>query len=508
MAEWSEHDNPDSELIGGVYLDDDHPKKGEAYRVVMQQELGKPSKGGIRAGSEVDIKEATALALGMVVKVNAVDLPLGGAKGGIAVDPRGFDAGQYARMMRGEVWAILGEGIKAGHPINTGIDIDVPAPDANTSPSHINLMDVAADARLQWIAHHFLILKDQGTVSIDRIPLNRLEFLRTIRLSGDGTQLPYAQAVIRKHAEAPEVGYISLLGAFTGKSPQNFGSAFRPEATGAGVAIAAAESEGSLQSKTVTVQGYGNVGWGTVRSFTEAGAKVSAIAERDAQGPYVLEFPLGTPPDLQTAMLVFKANASNHNSLRGFEETTIGQHWKVRRATMFRFWRMKVNILAPCAKENVITFWNAWFINAPVIVEGANGPTTFWGNFVLWLRGKIVIPDIFANTGGVIVSYLCMIQNREGRQWSKAEVESRLRDIMHDGYYSGIRLAHALHVDLRTAFYLKFIYQRWTPPEGSLPFRVYLYNFWRKLFAVFYVPHKNVYGHQIKSDLSRLNAAV
>ncbi len=206
----------------------------------------------------------------------------------------------------------------------------------------------------------------------------------------------------------------------TGKPVSLGGSLGRIDATGLGVAISVKEvlkrAGKPMEECTVAVQGFGNVGTWSARHISEMGAKIVAIS--DISGGYY------NPAGLDIEAMVDYVKQSKDRTLAGFTApglTTI---------TNEELLELPCDVLVPAAMENQITAANADKIRASFIVEGANGPTTPEADAILQDRGIILVPDILANAGGVVVSYFEWVQGREGFYWTVEEVRNRLHHFM------------------------------------------------------------------------------
>lgn len=403
-----------------VRMDDGSTKTFDGWRTRHSTARG-PGKGGIRVASGVDADQVGALAAEMPTKPAIHRLPLGGAKGGIDADARTMSAGEMARLIRGYVSSAMTETYERDGTMAFGPKTDIPAPDVGTSRPDVALMDVAVDELLGWLVKN-------GIDELDGFDVPRQ--LHAID-SASSKATPYLDAYLALF-EAGAIDDLGLIASFTGKSVDHGGSLGRSEATGLGLAYAAIEAlarQGVLtkgadrfDGQTIAVQGFGNVGAGAVRAFTDLGARVVSIAEYD-DAPYaVVRFGGFGEEDLD-ALEAFK---QEHGTLRGYPgtETISGD----------AFWRMPVDVLAPCAREGQITKKNAPRIAARLVAEGANGPTTHDADAILARRGVEVVPDIFANAAGVIVSYFEMTQNTSGERWTLPEVQDKLRALVTSGF--------------------------------------------------------------------------
>ncbi|MFI7151191.1 Glu/Leu/Phe/Val dehydrogenase [Nonomuraea sp. NPDC050022] len=228
-------------------------------------------------------------------------------------------------------------------------------------------------------------------------------------------------------------GY-SVPGVVTGKPLTLGGSLGRTGSTARGVQIAAMCALGrSPEGVTVAVQGFGKVGAPAAQYFSDAGCTVVAVS--DATGAVY------APGGLDIADL--RAWAAESGGVSGYRHADALDH-----AELFE---LDVDVLVPAALEGAITAENAPRIRARLIVEGANGPTTPEADEILAAGGTIVVPDILANAGGVIVSYLEWVQNMQAYSWSGNEVELKLRELMEGAYAEVRSLATARDLTLRQA---------------------------------------------------------
>jgi glutamate dehydrogenase (NAD(P)+) len=184
------------------------------------------------------------------------------------------------------------------------------------------------------------------------------------------------------------------------------------------------------------VQGFGNVGSIAAKMFAERGCKIVGIS--DVTGGYYNAKGI----DLAGAT----AYAQEHHSLQGYRGGD--------RVTNSAFLELPCDVLVPAALEKQLTRDNAARIQAKLIVEGANGPTTPDADHIFTDRGITVIPDIVANAGGVTVSYFEWAQDRSGYFWKESEVNERLADILLTNFDHVREVARARRIPLRTAAYL------------------------------------------------------
>ncbi|WP_347338353.1 Glu/Leu/Phe/Val family dehydrogenase [Tumebacillus amylolyticus] len=228
-------------------------------------------------------------------------------------------------------------------------------------------------------------------------------------------------------------------GFITGKPLVLGGSYGRDSATARGVAIAiqeAAKVKGiDLQNARVVVQGFGNAGGYLAKFMHDAGAKVVGISDaygglHDENG-LDIEYLLDRRDSFGTVTKLYKNVISNQELLE-----------------------LDCDILVPAAIENQITARNAHNIKAQIVVEAANGPTTIEATKILSERGILLVPDVVANAGGVIVSYFEWVQNNQGYYWNENEVDERLQKIMSRSFHTVYETARARKIDMRLAAYM------------------------------------------------------
>ena len=356
-----------------VTMDDGSIKVFEGYRVIHSTILG-PSKGGIRFDPHVNLDEVKALAAWMTWKCAVVDIPYGGAKGGVTCNPRQMSAGEIERLMRAYTLTMIDV---------FGADKDIPAPDMGTGPRE-----------MAWLMD---------------------EYSRTQGMT--------VNAVV------------------TGKPLVLGGSLGRTEATGRGVMVTAMSAMQKLKinpyNATCAVQGFGNVGSWAALLLAERGLKVVAIS--DLHGAYHNENGI----NIEAAV---KFRDANKGSLEGFQEAE-----KIPNADILN---LPVDVLVPAATEDVITSANADKIQAKLIVEGANGPTSSKADKIINEKGIFVAPDILANAGGVTVSYFEWVQNRLGYKWTAERVNRRSDRIMKDAFDHVYKVSQEYKVPWRIAAYM------------------------------------------------------
>jgi glutamate dehydrogenase (NAD(P)+) len=226
----------------------------------------------------------------------------------------------------------------------------------------------------------------------------------------------------------------------TGKPVEMGGSLGRREATGRGCMFVTREALKQLgvpmQGATVSVQGFGNVGSVAADLLAKQGCKIVAIGDRT--GGYHNRAGIDVPAAI--------AHVRAHRTLEGFTGGDAISNDELL--------TLPVDVLLPAALENVITSKNAAKIQAKIICEGANGPTTAGADAILEEKGIFVVPDILANAGGVTVSYFEWVQDRGGYFWTEETVNSRLEDIMTRSFNDVLSISKQHKVNMRTAAYM------------------------------------------------------
>lgn len=343
----------------------------KAYRVQFNDDLG-PYKGGLRFHPQVTLDEVTALAFWMYVKTAVVNIPFGGAKGGIAVDYQALSLAEKERLTKKFAVMLAND---VGH------DIDIPAPDVNTS-----------GREMAWMLHAW-------------------------RMSG-------------KHYDR---------GMITGKPVDLGGSQGRVEATGYGVVVTLLETAAQMgidpEGATAAVQGFGNVGQHAALALAQRGTKVVAVS--DVRGG------IANRDGLDVPALVEHVRCTG--SVVGFPGSRPVGHVEVLCTPC--------DFLIPAALEECITEQIAPKLQARIIAEGANGPTTREASEILFQRGIPVVPDVLANAGGVTVSYFEWVQNRQEYYWSRDEVLQRMTEKLSAAHEQVSQRAQQRRISLRQAAY-------------------------------------------------------
>ncbi len=341
------------------------------YRVQHDNSRG-PMKGGIRYHPQVELDEVDALAALMTWKTAVVDLPYGGAKGGVAIDPRTLSPAELQRLTRVFTQRICDL---------IGPYKDIPAPDMGTNAQ-----------TMAWIVDEYE------------------------KFAG------HAPAVV------------------TGKPVDLGGSLGREAATGRGILFAAEclfeELGKKVSDFTYVIQGFGNVGSAAARLFAEAGGKIIAVGDitggvRNEKG-------------LDIAALI--KHVAEKKGIAGFPG---GDGFKADELLA-----EPCDVLIPAALGDVLTKSTAESVRAKIILEGANHPTDPEADAIFQKKGVTVLPDIYANAGGVTVSYFEWVQNIQQYRWPEEQVNSELRKRMRAAY-ADLKSTQKQHgCDLRTAAFV------------------------------------------------------
>lgn len=331
-----------------------------------------PMKGGLRYHHEVNADEVLALASLMTWKTAVADLPYGGAKGGISVNPKDLSIDELERLTRRFVDEI--------HDI-FGPDKDIPAPDMGTNSQ-----------TMAWIMNQYQ----------------------------------------KFHGFSP--------GCVTGKPVELYGAEGREEATGRGVGtltLALLRKFGrTIETSTVAIQGFGNVGTYTASYLHKAGGRIVAVS--DVSGAILNRDGIDIPAALQWV--------ADKNSLAGFP----GGESITNEALL----TLDVDVLIPAALGGVLTEDNAADVRAKFIIEAANGPTTPEADAIFHQKEIVVLPDILANAGGVTVSYFEWVQNQQYFRWDLSRVREELERTMTRSFDKVWLTAQEKKVSLRVGAYL------------------------------------------------------
>ncbi len=372
---WKVLSQPTREVIVHIPIAMDNGKIEVFTGFRVQHSIARgPAKGGIRYSPDVTLDEVRALASWMTWKCAVVNIPFGGAKGGVILDPKKLSLGELERVTRrytAELIEFLGP------------EKDVPAPDLGTN-----------EQVMAWIMDTYSMHMRQTVTAV-----------------------------------------------VTGKPLNIGGSRGRREATGRGIGVVCDEALKHLnmhrEGCRVIVQGFGNVGLNAAQLMAQKGYKIIGIAEFDG-GLYN-----ASGIDIE-ALIEYRHR--NGGSVVGFKGAEA--------ADPLELILKPCEIFIPAATENVITSRNAERIQAKIICEGANGPTTAVADEILNDKKIFIIPDILANAGGVTASYFEWVQDRQGYFWKESVVNEQLERILSESFDDVVRYAEAHAVNNRIAAYM------------------------------------------------------
>ena len=314
-----------------------------------------PYKGGIRFHPLVTPEEVRALSAWMTWKTAVMDLPLGGGKGGIIVDPRELSEGELERLSRGYIRAIYKL---------IGPDLDIPAPDVYTNPK---IMGWMLDEYEKQVGHH-----SPGVIT--------------------GKPLSIGGSRVREYSTA--MGAVYILNK-------------------------AAKKLGLEKNATVGIQGFGNAGSFMAKLLHKEGYRIAVVS--DSRGT-ICNY-MGLDPE---AVASHKVKTGSVANFPGASVKEPGMHC----------FEHEMDILIPAALENAITPANVGTVNAQLIVELANGPITPEADEILKKKNILVVPDILANAGGVVVSYFEQVQNAYGNYWTSEKILGKLEETMTTAFNS------------------------------------------------------------------------
>lgn len=365
---------PKHEIITNfpVRMDTGEVEMFRGYRVQHNNTLG-PYKGGIRFSLDVHLNEVKSLALWMTIKCALQDLPYGGAKGGVKINPYDYSEDELMRISKGYVGSMIKY---------FGEDKDIPAPDMGTNSK---IMDWMVDAY-------------------------------------------------------QKKGKIHTNSVFTGKSLECGGSKGRTEATGFGVVECikhwANKNGFDLCGKSYIIQGFGNVGSNTSILLSRLGMICVGVSDHTR---------------------CLKSNEGfNVYKLKEFvqKERCLLNYDYGEEISKEEFFSLECDIIIPAAKELEICGDEAKQLKCKMIVEAANGPVDIEAEKICYERNINIIPDILANSGGVVVSYYEWLQNKRCEYWSEDEVLSKLTQKMRDTFNKIYLDSKNKNISMREACYI------------------------------------------------------
>jgi glutamate dehydrogenase (NAD(P)+) len=374
LYHYLKHPSKEITLYIPVGMDNGTLEVFTGYRVLHSTVRG-PGKGGIRFAPDVSLDEVRALATWMTWKCAVVNIPFGGAKGGVICNPQKMSKLELERLTR-RYTAELANWL--------GPEKDVPAPDVGTN-----------EQTMAWVMDTYAMHLGQATTAV-----------------------------------------------VTGKPIELGGSAGRREATGRGVMMCCNRAIAKLGIKKencrVVIQGFGNVGSLAAELMHKAGYKIVGLA--DIAGGLYNENGFDVPKVIEWV----------YTQKRMLQDFPAGGTKMTSREVLFQ----PCEIVIPAAIENQITEKNASQVQAKILCEGANGPTTSQADAIIDAKGIFTVPDILGNAGGVTVSYFEWVQDRQGFFWRESEVNERLLDVMDHAFDQVVRYAETHQVNNRIAAYM------------------------------------------------------
>jgi glutamate dehydrogenase (NADP+) len=362
-------------------------KKYPAFRVQFNSARG-PYKGGIRFHPDVDEEEVTDLSFWMTLKTAVADLPLGGGKGGVTVNPKELSIKEIEELSRAYV--------RAFHEF-IGPKKDIPAPDVYTNPQ---IMGWMRDEYEKIIGH-------------------------------------------------------PALAVITGKPLDQGGSKVRGIATALGGFYILQEVGKKIQldRKTVAIQGFGNAGSVMAQLLHDAGYTVVAVS--DSKGGVYSEEGIDPAKVLEIKNAGGLLGCYCLGTVCSLED--VPDDGPCRKINNEELLELDVDILIPAALDKVINKENASRVNAKVVLELANGPTTSEADDILHEKKILVLPDVLANSGGVIVSYFEWQQNLKNESWEEEDIKIKLKERMVSAFTQLWESYSANDFDFRTTTYLHAI---------------------------------------------------
>ena len=361
-----------------ITMDNGKKKVFKGWRIQHNSALG-PYKGGIRFHADTVREEVQALATLMSVKCAVAGLPYGGGKGGIAVDPKTLSKTELERLSRAFAAKIA--------PI-IGVDVDVPAPDVNTTPEIMGWM------------------------------LDEYQKIKGYKSPATFTGKPVAMGGSLGRTEATGRGGLFVLQALLKKA--QYRKFFDGKQQTAKNLVSS-----PFNNLTIAVQGFGNVGYYFAKLAHETGFKIVAVS--DSKGGVFVKDGLSVEATL-------KCKKEKGMVSGCYCKGSVCDIKNGRPVSNEELLNLPVDILVPAALENVINEKNMKNIKAKIIVEMANGPITEEAYEYLSKKGIIIVPDVLANSGGVTVSYLEWVQGKAGYFWSEKEVNDKLKVMMERAF--------------------------------------------------------------------------
>lgn len=394
------------EFFFPVRMDDGKERIFQGWRIQHNSALG-PYKGGIRFHPETIKEEVQALATLMSIKCAVAGLPYGGGKGGVKVDPKTISESELERLSRAYVK-------KIAHFI--GEDLDVPAPDVNTNPKIIAWM----------IDEYEKIVGRKSPATFTGKPVARGGSLGRTEATGRGGVI-VLKALLSKLNSKNQI-------PISGQSQNSNDKNSQP--------LKNSDLKFKNSVLTIAVQGFGNVGYYFAKIAEENGYRVVAVS--DSKGGVYVNDGLS----VETTMKCKREKGTVAGCYCKGSVCGVGYGKTISNDELLQ---LPVDILVPAALENVIHRGNMKKIRAKIIIEMANGPITEEAFEYLNKQGKIIVPDVLANSGGVTVSYLEWAQGKQGYWWSEEEVNKKLEEMMIRAFETIWQTAKKEEISLKEA---------------------------------------------------------
>jgi glutamate dehydrogenase (NAD(P)+) len=373
------------------------------YRV--QHNMGRgPCKGGIRYHWNVSLDEVRALAMWMTWKCAVVNIPYGGAKGGVICNPKEMSQAELERMTRRFTTEIS---------IIIGPEKDIPAPDVYTNAQ-----------TMAWIMDTYSMIKGYSVPGVvTGKPIHIGGSLGRNEATARGCMFTIREGL--KHFDHKVI------------PPEQWTKECKEDEIEKSICDGDEGTGYKIDQATVAIQGFGNAGSISAALLSAKGAKIIAVS--DSKGGVMNKEGLDVPKVI--------AHKADTGSVVGFE----GSNDEMGSKDVLE---LECDVLIPAALENQITEENADNVKAKIVAEAANGPTTPEADKILYDKSIFLIPDVLANAGGVTVSYFEWVQGLQQFFWSERDVNVQLREIMIKAFHEVLDIHLEHKVDMRTAAYM------------------------------------------------------
>lgn len=386
-----------------VKMDDGKTKTFKGYRIQHNSAIG-PYKGGIRFHPNVNLDEVQALATLMSIKCAVAGLPYGGGKGGVVVDPKKLSEGELEKLSRGYAAKLT--------PF-IGPDVDVPAPDVNTNPK---IMAWMLDEYEKIVGH-------KSPATFTGKPIEAGGSLGRTEATGRGGVIILKSLIsklVNENFFTSELASRPTSGPLAPRSSSETEGSLRRS-----LAQTSTGFKNFINSLTMAIQGFGNVGYYFAKIASDEGFKIVAVSDSRG-GVYIKD---GLSPEATLKCKKEKGSVSGCYCKGSVCDVRYGKP-----ISNEELLELPVDVLVPAALENIINKKNMKKIKAKIIVEMANGPVTEEAYEYLTKKGMIIVPDVLANSGGVTVSYLEWVQGKKGKWWTEKEVNNKLKVVMEKAF--------------------------------------------------------------------------